>query len=234
MTEQNLICNLPVLPFSSGGEIYSVLPKMIGEVEAIGKTKRNTTQNYNFRSIDDIYSAINKLLAKYGVTIVPNVIRVDHDRFEGTNGKNVFQTHLVIQYLVFAKDASYVTATFSGEALDTSDKATPKALSMAYKYFIFQLLAVPIDEKLDTEYEHIETKVNHEKRDAYLKRFEEVSKEKNIEKAETDISNISAEIIQDSTLTTGDKEMLRKKYVEVHKEIQTVKNKSNTAKSSQK
>jgi hypothetical protein len=46
--------------------------------------------------------------------------------------------------LVSAEDGSVHTIEAYGEALDASDKATPKALQSAYKYALLQAFAVPV------------------------------------------------------------------------------------------
>src|SRR5205085_11624178 len=46
--------------------------------------------------------------------------------------------------LVSAEDGSVHVIEVYGEALDASDKATPKALQSAYKYALLQAFAVPI------------------------------------------------------------------------------------------
>jgi hypothetical protein len=51
----------------------------------------------------------------------------------------------------------------TGEGMDTGDKATPKAISMAFKYMAFQMFCIPVPDDADAEKEDHEVKApyNH-------------------------------------------------------------------------
>ena len=55
--------------------IFQSITKILEEVPAIGKNKKNTTQNFMFRGIDDVMNKFQPLLAKHKVFIVPNFKR---------------------------------------------------------------------------------------------------------------------------------------------------------------
>lgn len=135
----------------SCGQIYSLLPKIIGEISPIAKARKNQQQGYNFRGVDDVYEALNGLLSKHGVTIVPRLVEQEESHWDNTKGNKVFRVKTTFDYDIFGPDGSHVTSRIPSEAMDTGDKATPKALSMAFKYMAFQVFCIPIDEKLDTE-----------------------------------------------------------------------------------
>jgi hypothetical protein len=143
---------------ASGRLIYTQIPKVIGEVAAVGKNHRNEQQNYKFRSIDDVYNAINKALAKHEITIAPRYSILENEvkttAKEDKYGKRETLTRQVVilgQYDVSATDGSTVVVTTIGEANDTSDKAFNKAMTAAYKYFMFQTFVIPTEEEKDTE-----------------------------------------------------------------------------------
>jgi len=55
--------------------IYAAIAAMVGEIGAITKDKRNTQgTGYNYRGIDDVMNALNPLLAKHQVFIVPEAL----------------------------------------------------------------------------------------------------------------------------------------------------------------
>ena len=133
--------------------IYQAIPHIIGAVAPVSKDRKNAAQGYSFRGVDDIYSALNLLLANAGVAIIPNVLSSERETYDTAKGTKMFRCILRVRYLLIASDGSSLTADVEGEAMDSGDKATPKALSMAYKYMAFQVFCIPTDDKIDTENE---------------------------------------------------------------------------------
>ena len=133
--------------------IYQAIPAIIGGVAPIAKSRQNATQGYAFRGVDDIYAALNLLLAKAGVSIIPSVLHAERSAFATAKGTQMFRCILRVRYTLTASDGSLMVAEVEGEAMDSGDKATPKALSMAYKYMAFQVFCIPTGEKIDTEEE---------------------------------------------------------------------------------
>ena len=67
------------------------------------------------------------------------------DRPSKSGGVNIF-TLLVIEWTYHAEDGSFVTSTAQGEAMDSSDKGSNKAMSVSQKYAIIQTFSIPIKE----------------------------------------------------------------------------------------
>ena len=128
--------------------VYAAIAKIIGEIgaEGIQKTRKNNQGGgYSYRGVDDVLNALNPLLAKHGLVIVPQVVRRECDILASKSGGTLRYVCLTVDYEVSsAVDGSQTTARVVGEAFDSGDKATAKALSMAYKYLCFQLFAIPI------------------------------------------------------------------------------------------
>lgn len=105
---------------------------------------------YNFRGIDDLYNVVGPLLAKYGISIAPQVKNVEHNVYErtrrGRDGEYTTLTHhyvVRVQYLV-CTEKDYFHVEVYGEAADGGDKGINKAMTSAYKNAVFQLLAPPL------------------------------------------------------------------------------------------
>ena len=60
--------------WADGATIYQRMLAIIGELPAIGKTEFNEQQKFHFRGHDAVMNALNPLLAKYGVFMVPEVL----------------------------------------------------------------------------------------------------------------------------------------------------------------
>lgn len=135
--------------------IFSLIPKISGDLGAIGKEGKNEVQKYKFRGIDQMYNAIQPLLVKNGVFCVPQVIHSDIKTLQGTNAKGEpkvsFHAVLTINHKFYADDGSFVEVITVGEGLDTSDKASNKAMSAAMKYAFIELFSIPTDDVADSD-----------------------------------------------------------------------------------
>lgn len=132
--------------------------KAINDVQAalavtgITKDRKNQQQNYTFRGIDDVYNALAPLLAKHGLCILPRVLSRDCVERQTAKGGTLFYVTVEAEFdFVSAEDGSkHIVKTF-GEAMDSADKATNKAMSAAYKYAAFQAFAIPTEGDNDSE-----------------------------------------------------------------------------------
>ena len=141
-------------------QIYGLIGPAMKKVGAIGKDSVNEQQKYKFRGIDAVYNALNPVMSELGLFICPEIL--DHRREERKTVKtyNNQQTEtilkysiLTIKYTVYAPDGSNVSCVVVGEGMDSGDKASNKAMSVAMKYAMFQLLMIPTEEMVDPDRE---------------------------------------------------------------------------------
>lgn len=132
-------------------KIYQAISNVMAEIGAIKKGKKNQQQGFMYRGVDDVMNALQPALVKHKVFIVPTVL-VEH-REERTTQKGgiLFYTRLEIDYKFFAEDGSFIETRVIGEAMDSGDKATNKAMSIAYKYACFQVFCIPTEEMEDPD-----------------------------------------------------------------------------------
>ena len=123
--------------------------------EGIAKSRRNTQgSGYNFRGIDDVFNALSPLLAKHGLVIIPRMISRACEERQSKSGGALFYVTVEAEFdFVSAEDGSKHTARIFGEAMDSGDKATNKAMSAAYKYAAFQTFAIPTEGTPDADAE---------------------------------------------------------------------------------
>ena len=132
--------------------IYSALTAAAACINAVGKNGMNTSQGWKFRSIDDIYNALNPALIAAGLTIVPRLLEKEITQDEprvfpnGSKQAGATTARLTMQYTVYAQDGSSIDAVTIGEGKDFGDKACNKAMAIAYKYMAFQLFCIPTEE----------------------------------------------------------------------------------------
>lgn len=127
--------------------IFESIPAIITDIEAIQKTKKEgSVIKYAYRGIDEFMNALNPLLAKHCVTITPDILKNDRDVYSNANGTRMTNVVMHIKYTLTAKDGSSTSGTVIGEAFDSGDKASNKAMSIALKYFIMQVFMVPTED----------------------------------------------------------------------------------------
>lgn len=135
-------------------KVYSAINAVQHDLcrDGITKDKRNQQQGYNFRGIDDVYNALSPLLAKHGLCILPRILTRSCEERQTQKGGILFYVTVEAEFdFVCAEDGSkHVVRTF-GEAMDSGDKATNKAMSAAYKYAAFQAFAIPTEGDNDAD-----------------------------------------------------------------------------------
>lgn len=118
----------------------------------ISKDRKNAQQGYNFRGIDDIYNALSSELAAANLCIIPRVMARESVERQTRSGGALFYVTVHAEYdIVSAIDGSCHTASAYGEAMDSADKATNKAMSAAYKYMAMQLFCIPTEGDNDAD-----------------------------------------------------------------------------------
>lgn len=121
-------------------------------VAGIGKNRKNQQQGYSFRGIDDMYNALAPILARHGLCILPRVMSRECVERQTAKGSTLFYVTVLMEFdFVCAEDASHHTVVMSGEAMDSADKATNKAMSAAYKYAAMQTFAIPTEGDNDAD-----------------------------------------------------------------------------------
>ena len=125
--------------------IFTQIPKALAEIGAIGKSKRNQQQGFMYRGVDDVYNAVNPVLAKFGLFMTAEVLEQTREERETAKGARLIYVVLKMRYRIYAADGSFVQTEVIGEGMDSGDKASNKAMSIAYKYALFQLLCIPTE-----------------------------------------------------------------------------------------
>lgn len=119
----------------------------------ISKDRKNSQgTGYMFRGIDDVYNVVSPLLAENGLCILPRVLSRQCEERQSKNGGALFYVTVEVEFdFVSSEDASKHTVKTFGEAMDSGDKATNKAMSAAYKYAAFQAFAIPTEGDNDAD-----------------------------------------------------------------------------------
>lgn len=133
-------------------QIYKSLADIMLEITHIGKTKTNTQQNFKYRGIDDIMNELHSLFAKNSVIILPITKDIRQDERQSSKGSILIYTKLTVRYdFISCVDGSFVSTEAIGEAMDSGDKSTNKAMSVALKYVLLQMFLIPTEDMTDPD-----------------------------------------------------------------------------------
>ena len=138
--------------------IYQSISAIIDDIGAVGKDRVNNGQGWKFRGIDDVMNAIHPLFAKHKVFVVPQVLEQTREERTSKNGGCTLYSICRIKYTFYAEDGSFVEATTVGEGMDYGDKATNKAMAIAFKYALFQTFCIPTEDMTDPDEDCYEVK----------------------------------------------------------------------------
>lgn len=127
-------------------KIFSTINSVMSELGAITKNKRNQQQGFSYRGVDDVMNALNPLMVKNKLFCVPKVLRNEREERQTSRGSNLLYSIVTMEYTLYAEDGSSVSAVVIGEGMDSGDKATNKAMAIAYKYAMFQIFSIPTEE----------------------------------------------------------------------------------------
>jgi len=123
-----------------------VILAVMQEVQGVAKRDRNSAQGFNFRGIDAVVNKVGPALRNAGGFILPEVKEVTHLTALTAKGSTVNVCHMTVQYGIYGLDGEPVVGIVHSESMDSGDKATAKALSVAMRSFLLQVLALPTDE----------------------------------------------------------------------------------------
>lgn len=124
--------------------VHEAFAAVMDEVQAVGKDGRNTSQDYAFRGIDGVMNAVGPALRKHGVIIVPSVLESNYRDVEvGRNRTLMREVTVTVEYTIYGPKGDTIVGRVSGESMDSGDKGTAKAFSVAYRTFLLQALTIP-------------------------------------------------------------------------------------------
>ena len=132
-------------------KIYQNIIKAMNEVNSISKDNYNQLQKFKFRGIDDVMNAMHPILSKNNIFVTPEVESFEREERTSKNGGLIIYTIATIKFTFYAEDGSNIVVKVVGEAMDSGDKGMNKAMSIAYKYALFQVFCIPTEDDPDKD-----------------------------------------------------------------------------------
>jgi hypothetical protein len=127
---------------------------MTRDIGSVGLTNKapDIIGGYSFRGINDALAALRPVQLQYGVNIIPSLNDVKVNFIESSKGTFILTTIDITYELVHAGTGTSREVTVVGQGMDKSDKGAAKAMSNAYKSFVWETFSVTIeDATIDAE-----------------------------------------------------------------------------------
>lgn len=127
--------------------IQEAMRRVMETTGAVGKHGEVNTRSarYSFRGIDDVMAAVQPALIEHGVIVTPEVIEHDSSIIEREGRAAMFRVLMRVRFTFTGPAGDSISCVTAGEALDTSDKASNKAMSAAAKYALTLSLSIPVE-----------------------------------------------------------------------------------------
>lgn len=135
--------------------VYECILQIQAALAKTGVAKdRKTTGavSFNYRGIDEMLEALAPLLAESKLIITPYLQERTCTEYQSKQGGSLFNTCVVVDYhLISVEDQTPHVVRVPGEAMDSGDKGTNKAMSSAYKNMAIQTFCIPTVGATDSE-----------------------------------------------------------------------------------
>lgn len=122
--------------------IHQKISNIASKINPIAKSGNNKDDNYKFKSNEDVYFQLQPLFKAEGVFLIPEVLESTETVID-TNKGRAFKARLKVKWTFVAQDGSSFCSIMIGEALDTSDKASNKAMTASLKYLLIYMFLIP-------------------------------------------------------------------------------------------
>lgn len=121
--------------------VIELIARVMADVPVIEKKDTNSHFGFKFRGIDTTLDKAGPALRKHGVVTIPKLL----SRTLEPAGKS-FRAIVEVEYVFYGPRMDSVSAIVPGEALDAQDKATSKAMTVAHRTALLQVLSVATGE----------------------------------------------------------------------------------------
>lgn len=115
----------------------------LGIIAKADKFDGGNAGRFNFRGVDRVVNACAPVLRKHGLLVIPTVMSIEYRDIQRAAGGRSHECVVTMAYAWVGPRGDERIAVTAGEALDTSDKATSKAQSVAWRTCLIQMLAIP-------------------------------------------------------------------------------------------
>lgn len=158
--------DLPDIEYTGAIATVDVVPvqvawsRVMADVQSVDKGDRfdGGGQRYAYRGIDRVLNAVGPALRRHGVLVLPVRTEPAYRDVTTSKGNKMRECTVTVAYEIRGPAGDVMPAQSCGEAMDSSDKGTTKACTVAYRNLLITALSIPTrDPRLDPE------AVNHDR-----------------------------------------------------------------------
>lgn len=123
------------------------------DIRAVGKDELYNAAGtkYNFRGVDTAVNAFSPVTLRHGVNVIPFKKVAVYRETKTSGGKPQCDCTVTVTWRIYGPLGDFFEAESCGQALDTQDKASAKAQSVAFRVLLFEAGMIPTRET-DPEY----------------------------------------------------------------------------------
>lgn len=154
--ERPIVATAPLETIEYTGEIrdaeqvpaHVAFARVMADVQSISKADRreDVGGKYNFRGVDRVINAVGPALRRHGVLVRPTkILSAEYRDTRTANNKPMRECVITVQWTVTGPRGDTLDPPMEsiGEATDTQDKATAKAVSVAQRVLFLAALQIP-------------------------------------------------------------------------------------------
>lgn len=132
--------------------VVQALSAAMDDIGAVRKDQINQHQRFNFRGVDAVVNAASPAFRRHGIVVAPTVLEKELHETKTAKGAVMANVYLTVRYDFYGPRGDSISATVASESFDSGDKATAKAMSVAFRTALLQTLALPTDEIDDPDH----------------------------------------------------------------------------------
>jgi hypothetical protein len=121
--------------------------RVMADVQSISKKDRRDDPggHYDFRGVDRVVNAVGPALRRHGVLVLPTkILAKEYGETRTSKGSVMQECKVTVQWTVIGPGGDTLPPLESaGEATDTQDKSTAKAISVAQRVLFLTSLQIP-------------------------------------------------------------------------------------------
>lgn len=116
-------------------------------VTSVGKKDFNDFHKFNFRGIDTILDAVGPAFREHGIVTLPDLLTLEAEMVKSSKDKPMRLTTVTVKYTFIGPAGDRESTTVPGEAWDGEDKGSSKAMAVAFRTALIQVLSIPTKER---------------------------------------------------------------------------------------
>jgi hypothetical protein len=127
------------------------------DIRAIGKGElyNQSGTRYNFRGVDTVVNVFGPVTARHGINVLPVSVEAEYGEKPTKSGGKMRECSVLTTWHIVGPMGDHFAVQTRGEALDTADKATTKAQSVALRTLLLTLGLTPTNDP-EPDASHIE------------------------------------------------------------------------------